>query len=176
MPYLAPPPPLLPHVSPTATAPCTEPCFFPACVAPPGVGFHPLRLQTSLAQPSPFLTTWATHPSLVFSCHARQASSTRKNDVEHSLSSLCFLVLVLRSNTTLRNPFRITRVRLYIEGPFIPFGCCTVQCATQALYSFIWKVDCSQRLTTMSGGIRSRLPPAQYLDLSTLSSAPLRGA
>ena len=82
----------------------------------------------------------------------------------------------LAINITLRNPFRITRFRLYIEGPFIPFGCTVHSNARCKPYipligKFIALDDCQ-----CQGAIRSRLPPAQYLDLCTLSSVPLRGA
>jgi hypothetical protein len=45
-----------------------------------------------------------------------------------------FVFLCCRSNITLRNPFRITRLRLYIEGPFIPFGCTVHSNAQRKLY------------------------------------------
>ena len=77
IPYLAPPPPLPPHVSPTATCALHLSSSYldsSQHEAPPAVGYHLLRYRhRSSPTPSPWLTTWPTHPCLVFSCHARHA-------------------------------------------------------------------------------------------------------
>jgi len=155
---------IMPYLAPPSTIPSCRPA---TCLPPPPA---PCTLPTmSTARYSPALTTWSTHPSVAM--HPR--TSPARENVEHTLSTRGFLVL--RSNITQRNHPAQPVLALYIEASFILFGC-TVQAifilkrAKQVLYSFKWKVHCSQ-CSIMSGGYPgSRLPP---VNLSSLSSVPL---